>query len=95
MPDNNCTGLAQLVYGGQIIDVANFTIAPGATASSLRMYIGIYCLQQSARRISDYIVQGKLLPVSEHCWGQLYKQSELEGWMLTVRENKPDHHCLK
>ncbi len=93
---STCHHMAPSVDSGQIIDVASFTVAPGATASSLRMHVGISCLQQFARLMSDYIVQGKPLPVSEFRWGdRLYKQSELKHWMLTVRESEPDHRCFR
>jgi methionyl-tRNA formyltransferase len=84
------------VDSGDIIHVARFNIAPAETASSLRLHVGAYCLQQFIHLLTDYILQGRPLPVSPERWGErLYKQSELKPWMEKIRAEEPDHRCFK
>ncbi|QUW67344.1 hypothetical protein KFQ04_08710 [Pseudomonas synxantha] len=93
---STCHHLAPSVDSGQIIDVARFNVAPAETASSLRLHVGAYCLQQFIHLLTDYILQGRPLPVSPENWGErLYKQSELKPWMEKIRAQEPDHRCFK
>lgn len=93
---STCHHLAPSVDSGQIIDVARFNVAPAETASSLRLHVGAYCLQQFIHLLTDYILLGRPLPVSPENWGErLYKQSELKPWMEKIRAQEPDHRCFK
>ncbi|WP_162094652.1 formyltransferase family protein [Pseudomonas chlororaphis] len=93
---STCHHLAPSVDSGDIIHVACFNIAPAETASSLRLHVGAYCLQQFIHLLTDYILQGRPLPVSPERWGErLYKQSELKPWMEKIRAEEPDHRCFK
>ncbi|MDD5444522.1 MAG: hypothetical protein PHH99_13950, partial [Pseudomonas fluorescens] len=93
---STCHHLAPSVDSGQIINVARFNVAPAETASSLRLHVGAYCLQQFIHLLTDYILVGRPLPVSPENWGErLYKQSELKPWMEKIRAQEPDHRCFK
>ncbi|PLZ01787.1 methionyl-tRNA formyltransferase [Burkholderia sp. WAC0059] len=93
---STCHHLAPSVDSGQIINVARFNVAPAETASSLRLHVGAYCLQQYIELVTDYIVRGRPLPQSTEHWGErLYKQAELKPWMEKVRREEPDHRCFK
>jgi methionyl-tRNA formyltransferase len=93
---STCHHLARSVDTGDIVDVANFKIAPGETASLLRLHVGASCLTQYLRILTDYIVPGKPLPVSPERWGdRLYKQSEINAWLERMRREMPDHPCMQ
>jgi methionyl-tRNA formyltransferase len=93
---STCHHLAASVDTGNIVDVARFKIAPAETASSLRLHVGAYCLQQFIWLVTDFISQGKPLPISEERWGdRLYKQAEINSWLRKIKETEPDHPCLK
>lgn len=93
---STCHHLASSVDTGNIIDVTRFSIAPAETASSLRLHVGAYCLQQFIWIVTDFISKGIPLPVSPEKWGdRLYKQSEINAWLKTTKELAPDHPCLK
>lgn len=76
--------------------IARFNIAQAETASSLRLHVGAYCLQQFIELVTDYIAPGRPLPQSHERWGdRLYKQSELAPWMEKIKKEEPDHRCFK
>lgn len=93
---STCHHLASSVDTGAIVDVARFKIARAETASSLRLHVGAYCLQQFIWLVTEFISQGKPLPVSEERWGdRLYKQAEINAWLRKMREIEPDHPALQ
>lgn len=93
---STCHHMASSVDTGEIIDVARFNIAPGETASSLRMHVGAYCLQQFIWLVTDFISRGRPLPVSPERWGdRLYRQAEIDAWLKVQREVAPDQRCLR
>ena len=92
---STCHHLARSVDTGDIVDVANFKIAPGETASMLRLHVGASCLTQYLRILTDYIIPGKPLPVSPERWGnRLYRQSEINAWLERMRREMPNHPCM-
>jgi len=93
---STCHHLAKSVDTGDIIDVAEFKIAPGISASTLRLHVGTACLSQYLMILTDYILPGKALPRSEqHLGDRLYKQSEINEWLDYMRANEPEHRCLR
>ncbi|WP_365732046.1 formyltransferase family protein [Ramlibacter sp.] len=93
---STCHHLAPSVDSGDIINVARFRVAPNETASSLRLHVGAWCLQQYIELLTEYILPGKPLPTSPERWGErLHKTSELKEWMAKVRREEPDHRCFK
>ncbi len=92
---STCHHLAASVDTGPIVDVERFNISPGETASSLRYQVGVHCLSQFLRLLSDYILPGKPLPVSSEKWGErLYRQSEINSWLQQMKRERPDHPSL-
>ena len=89
---STCHHLADSVDTGAIIDVERFTIAPGETASSLRYKVGVHCLSQFLRLLSDYILLDKPLPVASENWGErLYQQKEIDAWLEQMKREQPEH----
>ncbi|WP_372425811.1 formyltransferase family protein [Salinarimonas chemoclinalis] len=92
---STCHHLARSVDTGDIIDVEEFDVAPGSTASTLRIHVGAACLQQYLRLLTRYILPGNPLPRSERRWGdRLYRQAEIDAWLAHMRETEPNHLCL-
>jgi methionyl-tRNA formyltransferase len=93
---STCHHLARSVDTGDIIDVSEFKIAPGISASSLRLQVGASCMSQFLRLLTEYILPDKPLPVSEQRWGdRLFKQSEINEWLSFMQVHEPDHLCLR
>lgn len=93
---STCHHLAKPVDTGDIVDVKRFRISPGETASSLRYQVGVRCLSQFLRLLSDYIRPGNPLPVSEERWGErLYRQREIDAWLERMRRDHPEHPSVR
>lgn len=61
-------------------------------ASSLRYQVGVHCLSQFLRLLSDYILLGKPLPVSSEKWGErLYRQREIDSWLQQMKRERSDY----
>jgi methionyl-tRNA formyltransferase len=89
---STCHHLANSVDTGSIIDVEHFTISPTETASSLRYQVGVHCLSQFLRLLSNYILPGVPLPVANEQWGdRLYRQSEIDVWLANMHKELPAH----
>ena len=92
---STCHHLAASVDTGDIVDVQRFRISPGETASSLRYQVGVHCLSQFVRLLSDYILPGKPLPRSPERWGErLYRQREIDAWLAKTKADMPDHRSV-
>lgn len=87
---STCHHLAPSVDSGQIIDVARFNVAPAETASSLRLHVGAYCLQQFIHLLTDYILVGRPLPVSPENWGNgcISNRNSSPGWSRFVPKSR-------
>ena len=89
---STCHHLAESVDTGPIVDVERFTVAPGETASSLRYQVGVHCLSQFLRLLSNYILPGRPLPTSTEVWGErLYRQREIDAWLEKMMRDDPTH----
>jgi len=93
---STCHHLAASVDTGSIVDVERFYISPGETASSLRYQVGVHCLSQFLRLLSEYILPSKPLPISKENWGdRLYRQREIDAWLEQMKREWPDHPSVR
>lgn len=93
---STCHHIAPAVDSGRIIDVARFKIAMNETASSLRLHVGTYGLQQFLYVVTEYLLQEKPLPTSRERWGEhLHTRAELRSWTARTRQCEPDHFCFR
>lgn len=91
-----CHHMTKEIDQGEIIKTEYFSIPKCETASSLSLRAGAYCLVLFYDILSDFIIEGNSLPVSDEKWGEeLYTYSKLTAWKKQVRSLHPDHLCLK